>query len=113
MQRVFVALLLMLLCGTACKEVEYVSVMPAWLEEKVKLMETDCSYYGSKAVRYNWQAQYIYELSIPIYACGWCNIFYADGNPVAWTDSLNIKHYRANRKNAKVLWSFNDIDCEK
>jgi hypothetical protein len=112
MKRYF-AVLLLFLIGFSCKEVETVQTVPAWLQEKIDYYNGSCVYYGTTATRYYWANKYIYEITIPISSCYMCDVYYANGDSVKWSDSIKVADYTKERTKKKVLWSFKDEDCLK
>lgn len=106
-----IVILLIFFVGISCKEVETIQEIPAWLQEKINSYDGNCVYYGSKATRYKWRNELVYEITIPVSSCKMCDVYYSNGDSVLWSDSLKTTDFTSERTNKKILWQFMDDAC--
>jgi hypothetical protein len=79
---------------------------PAWLKQKIAVMSTDTTrfYARTKVYRYNWHAEFVYHISIPLSSCMYCEIYDQPGNRIQITNDAVLQDFLNTRTDEVVVW---------
>lgn len=110
----FVILFLLLVVLSSCKKdnsvepYNYERDTPAWLKAKIDSISTNHFYHGSKVYRHIWHNNYTYYFFIPLSSCMYCEVYYANGDKIKFTDTNMGQDYVNNRKAEVLIWEWKE-----
>ncbi len=114
--RKYSSFILFLFLTFSCNTIDEDMLTPAWILEKIEIMENDCYYKGSTIKKYSMDSVYYIDMYMPNHLWPIENVYYEDGTPVVTQEDTAFSYYyfKANRGDKiKDIWTFpDDLGCE-
>jgi alpha-ketoglutarate-dependent taurine dioxygenase len=100
-------LLLLILCSCSSTAPEEEIEIPVWLKLKTEEMNQKPFYAMSTLHRYKWHYDYIYEFTIPVSSCIYCEVYKHTGEKIKF-DDITISDYNASKTEGKLIWNWGE-----
>ncbi|MDR3665327.1 MAG: hypothetical protein P4L35_00665 [Ignavibacteriaceae bacterium] len=79
---------------------------PAWLKIKIDSISTQKYYWGTVINRYKWNNNYLFEFTIPVSSCMFCDIYFYDGTKNKFIDAKAVQSYINTRTDKVFVWKY-------
>ena len=85
---------------------DYSKDAPAWLKDKVTLMSSDTTKFYTKTTvyRYSWHSDYVYQISVPLSSCMYCELYDQTGQKIKITSDAMLQDFLNSRTNEVIVW---------
>ena len=85
---------------------DYARDTPLWLKEKITVMSNDTTHFYAmtKVYRYQWNAVFIYHISIPLSSCMYCELYDQNGNRMQISNDVMLQHFLGTRTGEILIW---------
>ena len=79
---------------------------PSWLKDKIEYMSTHKDFGGTTVFRYEWKRNYVFDITIPISSCGFCEVYDKSGNKIDLGENGKLQDYLDNRVSPVLVWGY-------